>query len=496
MAVSITNIIDGKEYVDSYDKSHIINPSHEWNDSNFASSTHNNKLLSLLSVENTFSISRRSKIKPIVNSSIPTTPTTTKPSTLDKNCQTSYLYHQNNIPTISVLKESTNIVKNSDITPSSYVKTNSILPKTYNISQVEKSHQQHLNINNLSKKINIKKECNTSPLQIFNTKINNCKTFFNDYTLFGTTLTTAPKTSSTSTPTIDISQKDKTFSNLNNTTTTLNVNKNNNNIDGSSLNINIGSKNKENISEEGNSKLLIPLQNAPHIVVSEEALREEVYTPNFLSALWEMCFCCCCEPYRFVIAMTAFETFFSIYWFLNQLGIILKDYSHSETINIVILVLLTGLVIMQVIGLATTICAKIKGEARFLYPRIIIQTAFCCISMLSFLILLLYFTGRSDSINRWLSSKYMNMIDEEMDTKSRQEFESDLRVYITVTFVCSAISVVYYFFGLNMTMKWKRSLLEQAAARAYALPSDTGGYIPVSQEPTAPPPPTNPNFNE
>lgn len=85
-----------------------------------------------------------------------------------------------------------------------------------------------------------------------------------------------------------------------------------------------------------------------------------------------------------------------------------------------------------------------------------------------------------------------------MDLESRQEFESDLRVYIIVTFISSAISVIYYFFGLNMTMKWKRSLLEQAASRAYAIPSETGGYIPVSQEPTAPPPPppTNPNFNE
>ncbi|CEF60331.1 Hypothetical protein SRAE_X000206900 [Strongyloides ratti] len=481
MVGNITNIIDGKEYINSCGKSSIINPTHKWNDLNFASSMHNNKQLSLLSKENTFSISRN-KIKPIVNSS--TTPTIIQ-STFDKNIENLSTYQQN-IPIISVLKETTNINfdKNSDIT-NSYVKTNPTLSSIHDILKVEKLQQNNLNINNILEEINIKKDY--LPYKISSTKSNNTNKFFDNNILFGT-----QKYYST----INISQKENPFINLTGDTTSSNINTSNNTIE-NIFNSNIENKNKENLSED-KSKKLVPISNAPHIVVSEEALREEIYSPNCLSALCEMCICCCCEPYRFVIAMTAFETFFSIYWFLNQIGIVFRGDYNFDALNITILILLTGMVIIQVIGLATTICAKVKGEARFLYPRILIQTAFCCISMLSFLILLLYFTGRSDSINRWLSSKYMKIVNEEMDLESRQEFESDLRVYIIVTFISSAISVIYYFFGLNMTMKWKRSLLEQAASRAYAIPSETGGYIPVSQEPTAPPPPppTNPNFNE
>lgn len=440
-----------------------------------------------MSKENTFSISRN-KIKPIVNS--PTTHTIIQQSTFDKNIENLYT-NQQNIPIISVLKETTNINfdKSSDIT-NSYVKTNPTPSSIYNITRVEKSQQNNLNINNLLKEINIKKSYLPFK-EVSSTKSNNNNNIFsNKKILFGTQQTYSSTT--------NISQKENPFINLTSNTTSSNINNNSDSTIKDNFQSNIDNKNLEEEGGKGQSKKLVPISNAPHIVVSEEALREEVYTPNCLSALLEMCLCCCCEPYRFVIAMAVFETFFSVYWFINQTEIVFKGYSHSQALNITLLILLTGMVIIQVIGLATAICAKIKGEARFLYPRIIIQTAFCCISMLSFLILLLYFTGRSDSINRWLSSKYMKIINEEMDTESRQEFESDLKTYIIFSFICSGLSVVYYFFGLNMAMKWKRSLLEQAASRAYTIQAEGGGYIPVAQEPTAPPPPppTNPNFNE
>uniref|UniRef100_A0A0N4ZHL6 MARVEL domain-containing protein n=1 Tax=Parastrongyloides trichosuri TaxID=131310 RepID=A0A0N4ZHL6_PARTI len=468
MTVSTNNVLHNKEYVYSDGESSKIISSYGWDGLNLASSTTNDEQFSLLSKENTFSISG-SIIKPIVSSS-----TTTISFPFDKS------WKSLNVPNISVLKETGNLRlnENSRLNAINF-NSNIILSLNNNLSEEDKYISQILDNTILLKENSTEKK-----LDIFASSdgiTNYHKKDYNTPTLF----TTPHQQSTTFTP-----HKEKSSININ---TTSDINKfNNSSTNITQENINTEEKSSSNIQ----SKKLVPIPNAPHIVVSEEALQEEVYSPNCCSALWEMCFCCCCEPYRFVLAMTAFETFFSIYWFFNQVGIVIKGYSHSQALNITILVLLTGMVIIQVIGFATAICAKVKGEARFLYPRIIIQTAFCCLSMLSFLILLLYFTGSTDSINKWLTSKYMNIADDQMDVESRQEFESDLRTYIIVLFFCSAISVIYYFFGLNMAMKWKRSLLEHAASRAYVTSIDTGGYVPVAQEPSAPPPPTNPNFPE
>uniref|UniRef100_A0A914MUK0 Uncharacterized protein n=1 Tax=Meloidogyne incognita TaxID=6306 RepID=A0A914MUK0_MELIC len=205
------------------------------------------------------------------------------------------------------------------------------------------------------------------------------------------------------------------------------------------------------------------------------------------TTLMACCFCCC-PIFRCVLWFCVFELICTIYCWYCELNNLFRMHTNIELNNIIILLIISGWLITLLVSTVSICLAKYKDDAQWILPRLVQQTGLLIFGFLIALLLVIYFSGASQTINNILISIYENLYSENISIEERQGIHEDLRFYFLILIPLTFFFICYIATALCATKKYYREMLFRNRP-----------FQPVTQnDPSAPPPqpPVNPYFKE
>jgi len=206
--------------------------------------------------------------------------------------------------------------------------------------------------------------------------------------------------------------------------------------------------------------------------------------------------CCLCCPVYFSCALwlCLFEIFVSVLIWYNLLDFIVKTFEVLQLKDVLLFLFLSGWLVTLFTSTGTLMLAERKKNSEYVLPRLVQQSGLLICGFLCTILLIVYFTGGSAAINNALISVFEYVVLENPLTRDeRREAHDTLKYSFLALIILDFFFICYIAFGLAITRKYQKEL-----ERNY--PHNVGGgrshqhFKPVSQNPSAPPPPHNPNY--
>ncbi|CAK5088976.1 unnamed protein product [Meloidogyne enterolobii] len=176
------------------------------------------------------------------------------------------------------------------------------------------------------------------------------------------------------------------------------------------------------------------------------------------TTLMACCFCCC-PIFRCVLWFCVFELVCTIYCWYCELNNLFRMHTNIELNNIIILLIISGWLITLIVSSVSICLAKYKDDAQWILPRLVQQTGLLIFGFLIALLLVIYFSGASQTINNILISIYENLYSENISIEERQGIHEDLRFYFLILIPLTFFFICYIATALCATKKYYREML-------------------------------------